>query len=196
MPPSAKWYGCAFFQPPNTGSSMVTSLMSGSLARSSAGTRSGFDGSVVVLGDDRLAFLRIEEVEIGLGDLARALGIDIGVDDRDRRLGEDRGRRIDDVELVGAEFVERQIGFVLPGEQHVAQALFGEGDGRAARAGVEHRNVGVEVGDEFLVLGFIAAGPGVGPRPCREIVPARAARGLGVRRDDFDALLDQGRPSR
>ena len=57
---------------------------------------------------------------------------------------------IDDVELVGAEFVERQEGLVFPGEQHVADAALGEGRGRAARAGVEHRNVREELGDEFL----------------------------------------------
>ena len=50
-------------------------------------------------------------------------------------------RRHDDLELVGAEFVERQEGLVLPGEQHVADAALGEGGGRAARAGVEHRDV-------------------------------------------------------
>ena len=33
----------------------------------------------------------------------------------------------------------------------------GEGHGRAARAGVEHRNVRVEVADEFLDLGLVAA---------------------------------------
>ena len=44
----------------------------------------------------------------------------------------------------GAEFVARQPKFVLPVQQHVADLLLGEGDGRAARAGVEHRHVVVE----------------------------------------------------
>ena len=43
---------------------------------------------------------------------------------------------------------ERQEGLVLPGEQHVADAALGEGHGRAAGAGVEHRHVAEERGDE------------------------------------------------
>ena len=54
--------------------------------------------------------------------------------------------------------------------------------------------MGVEIGDEVLDLGFVAAELAVGPGPGREVVPARAARGLGVRRDDLDAVLDQVAP--
>src|SRR5437588_813222 len=48
----------------------------------------GLGRAIVVLGDDRLAFLGIEPAEIGFGHLARALGIDIGVDDRHRWFGQ------------------------------------------------------------------------------------------------------------
>jgi hypothetical protein len=37
-----------------------------------------------------LALGRIEEVQVGFGNLAGALGIDVAVDDGNRRLGEDR----------------------------------------------------------------------------------------------------------
>jgi hypothetical protein len=40
---------------------------------------------------------------------------------------------VDDVEVC-AEFIERQIGFVLPGQRHIAQFLLGERHGRPARA--------------------------------------------------------------
>ena len=36
-----------------------------------------------------LAFRRVEEVQIGFGDLAGALGIDVAVNDRNRRFGKD-----------------------------------------------------------------------------------------------------------
>ena len=52
----------------------------------------------------------------------------------------------------------------------------------------------VELLDELGVLGFVAAIGLAGPGPGREVVPARAARGLGVGRDDFDAVLDQVAP--
>ena len=54
--------------------------------------------------------------------------------------------------------VERQIRFVLPGQQHVADAALHEGRRRAARAGVEHRHVLVERGDELSRLRVVAAG--------------------------------------
>ena len=84
---------------------------------------------------------RVEEVEIGFRRLARALGIDVAVDERDRRLGQDRDRGHHDLELVLAELLASQEGLVLPGDQHVADAALGEGHGRAAGAGVEHGHV-------------------------------------------------------
>ena len=48
---------------------------------------------------------------------------------------------IDDLEFVGAEFLAREPGLVLPGQQHVAETALGEAGGGAARAGVEHRHL-------------------------------------------------------
>ena len=57
-----------------------------------------------VLGDDLLALRREQELEIGGGDLARALLVDdLVIDQRDRRRRLDAERGIDDIELVGAE---------------------------------------------------------------------------------------------
>jgi len=70
-------------------------------------------GAEIGLGDDRLRRRRIEELQIGFGDLARALGVDVAVDQRHGRLGEDRQRRRDDVELVLAEFLAGEEGVVF-----------------------------------------------------------------------------------
>jgi hypothetical protein len=65
-----------------------------------------------------------------------------------------------------------------------------EADGRAARAGVEHRDVLVQLGDVVLGLG-LAAVLLLGVGPGGEEVPARAAGGLRVGGDHFHARLDQ-----
>jgi hypothetical protein len=46
-----------------------------------------------------------------------------------------------DVELAGPEFLDGQKCLVFPCQQHVADALFDEGDRRAARARIEDRHV-------------------------------------------------------
>src|ERR1700704_4139967 len=74
--------------------------------------RFGIGWAIVVMGDDLLGFRRVEEVQISLGHLASALGVDDLVNDGDGRLGLDRERRHDDLELVGAEFVKSEEGFV------------------------------------------------------------------------------------
>ena len=71
--------------------------------------------AIEVPGDDRLSLRRVEEFEIGLRLLAGLLGVDIGVNQRNRRLGQDRQARHDDIELVGAEFLQGEEGLVLPG---------------------------------------------------------------------------------
>ena len=191
MPPSSKCLGCAFAHPPNSGSSMETSFTSTKRCEILRIGRLRVGRTIIVVGDELLRFRRVEEVQIGLGHFARALGIDHLVDDGDRRLCLDGERRHDDVEFVGAKLVEREEGLVLPSKQNVADAALREGGGRAARAGIEHRHVGVEILDELLVLVLVVAELLVGVSPGGEIVPARAARGLRVRRDDLDAVLGQ-----
>ena len=53
----------------------------------------------------------------------------------------------------------------------------------AARAGVEHRHVLEQLADVLLRRRIAAAGLLHRPGPAREVVPARAARGLRIRRD-------------
>src|SRR5690606_4042155 len=54
--------------------------------------------TVEVLADDLLRLGRVEELEVRLGDLLGALALDVGVDPRERRIGEDADRRIDDLD--------------------------------------------------------------------------------------------------
>ena len=94
-----------------------------------------------MLGGQLLAFRRVEIVEIGLGHLAGTVLVDILVDDRDRRLREDRDGRHHDLELALAELVLREERLVLPGDQHVAESALDEGGGGAAGAGGDRRRV-------------------------------------------------------
>ena len=65
----------------------------------------GIGRTVIVPGDDLLRGGRVEELDVGFRRLARALRIDVPVDDGDGRFGQDRQRGGDDVELVLAEFL-------------------------------------------------------------------------------------------
>jgi hypothetical protein len=111
-----------------------------------------------MLPDELLDLGRVQELEIGLGDLARPSLVDDLVDDGHGRLGEDAHRRRDDLELVGPELLDRQERLVLPGQQHVAQAALHERGGRPTRARVEHRHVLEDPGHERAGLGLVATG--------------------------------------
>ena len=54
-------------------------------------------------------------------------------------------------------FGERQVRLVFPRQQHVADAALDERRRRAARAGVEHRHVLEERGDELARFRVVAA---------------------------------------
>ncbi len=96
-------------------------------------------------------------------------------------------RRHDDLELVLAEFIDGEERLVFPGDQDVADPALREGRRRAAGARVEHRHVPVELAEEIrgrrLAAARLLERPGIG----RQVVPARAARGLRVGRDHRDA---------
>ncbi|MNY05567.1 hypothetical protein D3C86_1382920 [compost metagenome] len=134
-------------------------------------------------------------LEVGFGDLLVALFLGILVNHRHRWFGENRQRRHDDVELVGAAlFFQGQEGFVFPGQQYVALTVVDEGNGRAASAGVQHWHVLEQGLYVFLGLGFVAAIGFQAIGPGREEVPARTAGGFRVRRDHRDVILDQVAP--
>ncbi len=150
-----------------------------------------FARAVMMPGDDALRLRRIQEPQIGLGDSARALRIDIAIHHRDRRLREDRDGRNNDLELVRAKLGECQERLVLPGQEHIANAALREGRRRSPRCRVEHRHIAQKRRDIrphlrlILVEGALRKGPG------RKIVPARPAARLRVRRDHRNAGLHQ-----
>ena len=136
--------------------------------------------------------LGVEAPQVSLGHRpGAALGHHL-VHPGNRRLGQDGERGDHDLELARPHLGLGQEGLVLPGQQHVAEPALGEGDGRAPRAGVEHRHVGEQLA-EILHRRRVAAmsrRPGIG----RHVVPARAAGGLGIGRDHLHAWPDQVAP--
>ena len=78
--------------------------------------------AVIILGADFLSFFGVEEFQVGFGDFGGAvLGCHL-IDDAHRRLGQDADGGRDHFDFVFTKFVEREVGFVFPGEQHVADA--------------------------------------------------------------------------
>src|SRR5690606_23312827 len=65
-------------------------------------------GPVEVLGGDLLSNWRVEELQVGLGDVFGAMLLGVAIDDRDRRFSQNAERRNDDVEFAFLQFVERQ----------------------------------------------------------------------------------------
>ena len=143
--------------------------------------------AVEVAGDDLLRGRRVEVIEEGLRYLAGAALVDHDVDQRHRRLGQDRKVGHHDLELVGAELLQDQEGFVLPVDQYIADSTLGEGRGGAARTRIEYRHVLIDGLDELPRGRLVALGPVELIGPGCEVVPTRAAGGLGVRRHHRDA---------
>src|SRR5690348_3890453 len=112
---------------------------------------------IEMAGGNLLALRGIQEFEIGLRDLLRAVLRDKLVYHRDRRLGQNAERGRYDLDLVGTELLHTEERFVLPGDQHIADAALDEGRGRSARAGVEDRYVLVQTRDELLGFCVVVA---------------------------------------
>src|SRR5215208_4568888 len=148
------------------------------------------DRPVEVLRDDRLGLRRVEEVQVSLGRLAGAFRIDVTVDQGYRRLGQDRDRGHNYLELALAELLEGQESVVLPGDQHVTHAALGESGGRTTCSSVKHRRSFVDRGHEVSCLRFVL--PLIEREaPSGKVVPARTTRLLRVRRDDLDPRLGE-----
>jgi len=114
--------------------------------------------SIEVAGGNLLALWRVEVLQIGGGDGPCVMTVYVGVDDGDRRFGEDARRRYDQLILAGRHLPGDEQGFVLPDNEHVADAALGEGGGGAASATVEGGDILVDLGDEGLRACIGAAG--------------------------------------
>src|SRR5712692_1083950 len=146
----------------------------------------GIARTVEVPGRDLLALHGIEELEIVLGGAAGSLAVDDLVHDRDRRLRQNRHGRHDDLEFVLAEFGHREKRLVFPGDQHVADVALDEGHGRAAGAGVQHRHVPVDAGNEVARL-LLRSVFSLRKAPGRKIVPTGTARRFRIGRDHLQS---------
>ena len=149
--------------------------------------------AIEILGFDLLRLGRVEEIEEGFRDLAGTVLVGILVNQRHGRLRQDGTAGIDDLVLAG-RLLLRQMRFIFPGQQHIADAALGEGDGRAAGAGIQHRHMLVKLGDEILGLGRIAAGALFAIGPGRQIGPAGATRCFGIGRVHLDSRFQKVAP--
>ena len=86
--------------------------------------------------------------------------------------------------LPSPNWLGRQKSLVFPGEQDIALAALGEGDGRSSRASVEDRHMLVQLTHEGLRLRIVAAIGLAGIGPGRDEVPAATARCLRIRSDN------------
>ena len=142
-----------------------------------------------VLRPDLLTSFRVQELEVRCRLLAHAAPVDHLVDNGHRRLGQDRGRRVDDLEVV-AKFLAHQLHLVFERHQGVADFALGEGGGGGAPAGVEHRHVLEDACHQVARLRFGAAffqhrAPG------GQVSVAAVAGGLRVGNHHLDAGLGQ-----
>ena len=143
-----------------------------------------------MLRGDLLSRLGIEIFEIRLGHGFGSTFLHDAIHNRHRRFSQDADRGCNEFELTFAELFDRKNGFVLPGDQHVANATLHKGRRRAASAGIEHRHVLKERLEKIPRLSRIARAlqlVAIGG----EIVPARATGCLRVRGDNRNARLDE-----
>ena len=165
----------------------------------------GSENACIFLGDLRigrtvemftsevLSRRRVKKFEVSLRDFARALLVHHLVDHRDGRFGKNAQRWGDDF-VFARILLENEMSLVLPREEDIPDLALRERGRRSPRARVEHWDILVELSEKLPRLGFIAAIRAQCISVGREIVPPRAAGGLGIRRDDRDTLLHQIAP--
>ena len=106
--------------------------------------------------------------------------IDVGVDHRHPRLGQNADRRHHQLQLA-AGFLNLQKGLALPSQVHVADPFLGEGDRRRPGTRIEHRHALVQLADELLRVIFRAAALQALPQAARKLnLPLPDVLGLGV----------------
>ena len=143
-----------------------------------------------VFGGNFLCFVRIQIVQIGLGEFPGALLGHRAFHDGHRVLCHDADRWVHRVDLAGAKLAVHRNYLGLKSHQHVADiALQKDGGGVAPTLG-QHRHVLEQLADKLGGLRIRAAllahiAPG------RKIGHAAVAAGLGVDDDDLDARFDQ-----
>src|SRR2546427_8213256 len=82
----------------------------------------GQPGTEIMPGYDFLALPTIQILQVRFGHRTRAVAFDYFVYPGDGWFRQNTGGRINDLEFVSAEFVDRHICFVFPRQQHVAES--------------------------------------------------------------------------
>src|SRR6185312_6655486 len=82
--------------------------------------------AIEIAGDDLLPFLAVEVLKVRRGQWPLAMLQGVLVDDGDRRLREDTGRRIDDREAIARLLTNGEQRLVLPTDEHVPQSMLRE----------------------------------------------------------------------
>ena len=142
-----------------------------------------------------LAFFGVEVLQIGLGHrITGALPRCPRSCPPPRRQARPGWRSTAQSRRTWCRTLFEQVGLVLPGDQHVALVALRKGDDGAARAGVSTGTLPYSLATKSLALLSSRFGP---PylrlaNSHAAVVPARAARGLGVGRDH----LHRGAPGR
>ncbi len=145
----------------------------------------------MILGDDPLTFVRIEVVEVTLGDGLGAMLPGYLVHHGDRRLCQDGDRRHHQFKfLAGPWLVQHQQGLIFPGQQHIPETPLDKAGGGTTGTGVQHLHVLEQVANE-LPGPLFATALLQGIAPGGQVVPARPTGRLGVRCDDGDILAHQ-----
>src|SRR6185369_14090226 len=105
-------------------------------------------------------------------------------------LSQDAGGGDHGFEFFLSDFIGDKEHLILPIDQHVTDASLDERSGGAARARVQYGHVFVEAAHKVLRFGLIFGAPDL-KSPGAQIIPARTAGSLWVRRDHSHAWLDE-----
>ena len=88
-----------------------------------------------------LSLIGVKKIEIRFGHSLGAAFLYDFLHQSHGRLGQNADGRSHDLVFLSAEFLEREIRFIFPSDQNVADAALDEGGGRAAGAGIEHGHI-------------------------------------------------------
>ncbi len=139
---------------------------------------------------DLLAFVRVEVVQVSLGQFGRAFFVHGALDHGNRVFGHDADGRVNRIHLAFAELLVDRQHFGLKGDQHVANIALQKHGSRIAPALAQHRHVFVQLADKLGSL-HIAGALFLRITPGSQVGVAAVAAGFGVDQHDLYAGLDQ-----
>ena len=130
-------------------------------------------------------------LQVFFGGGARAFFLDDAVYGGNGAFGKDGVARIDDFKLVRCELFADVVGFVLKGNQHVADVALAEGGGGRAASVFKDGGVFQKGGGKFFSLVFITVVCFQSVAVCAEEGVAAVAGGFRVGDDDLHTVFGQ-----